>query len=102
MPLIDPGKIRRRRMDHAAQCFKIASAIMSSQILLALAAVALPALAQQATSATLNIHADRPGPQVNRQLFGQFAEHLGAGIYGGIWVGEDSKIPKTRGFRNDV
>src|ERR1700730_13227786 len=42
------------------------------------------------------------GPQVNRQLFGQFAEHLGAGIYGGIWVGEDSKIPNMRGYRNDV
>src|ERR1039458_8329173 len=75
---------------------------MSAQILLALAAVALPVLAQQASSASLTIHADRPGPQVNRQLFGQFAEHLGAGIYGGIWVGEDSKIPNTRGYRNDV
>src|ERR1017187_313075 len=75
---------------------------MSTRILLALAAVALPALAQQASSASLTIHADQPGPQVNRQLFGQFAEHLGAGIYGGIWVGEDSKIPNTRGYRNDV
>ena len=75
---------------------------MSARILLALAAAAMPALAQQASSASLTIHADRPGPQVNRQLFGQFAEHLGAGIYGGIWVGEDSKIPNTRGYRNDV
>jgi alpha-L-arabinofuranosidase len=75
---------------------------MSAKILLALAAVTLPILAQQAPSASLTIHADRPGPQVNRQLFGQFAEHLGAGIYGGIWVGEDSKIPNTRGYRNDV
>src|ERR1039457_2896329 len=65
-------------------------------------AVALPALAPQPPSASLTIHADQPGPQVNRQLFGQFAEHLGAGIYGGIWVGEDSKIPNTRGYRNDV
>jgi alpha-N-arabinofuranosidase len=75
---------------------------MSARILLALAAAALPDLAQQASSASLTIHADRPGPQVSRQLFGQFAEHLGAGIYGGIWVGEDSKIPNTRGYRNDV
>ena len=75
---------------------------MSARILLALAAAALPALAQQASSASLTINADQPGPQVNRQLFGQFAEHLGAGIYGGIWVGEDSKIPNTRGYRNDV
>src|SRR5215469_1328065 len=75
---------------------------MSARILLALAAAALPALAQQASSASLTIHADRSGPRVNRQLFGQFAEHLGAGIYGGIWVGENSKIPNTRGYRNDV
>lgn len=72
------------------------------QNLLATIAVAAVALGQTPASATLTIHADRPGAQVNRQLFGQFAEHLGAGIYGGIWVGEDSKIPNTRGYRNDV
>src|SRR5664279_4670266 len=75
---------------------------MSTRILLALAAVALSALAQQSSSASLTIHADQPGPQVNRQLYGQFAEHLGTGIYGGIWVGEDSKIPNIRGYRSDV
>src|SRR5262249_959526 len=85
-----------------AHCCKIDGATMSARILLPLAAGALPALAQRASPASLTIHADRPGPQVNRQLFGQFAEHLGAGIYGGIWVGEDSKIPNTRGYRNDV
>ncbi|MDE2126480.1 MAG: alpha-N-arabinofuranosidase [Armatimonadetes bacterium] len=29
-------------------------------------------------------------------------EHLGACIYGGCWVGEQSRIPNTRGIRNDV
>ncbi|MEQ4574010.1 MAG: alpha-L-arabinofuranosidase C-terminal domain-containing protein [Gammaproteobacteria bacterium] len=48
------------------------------------------------------LRADQPGPQVSRNLFGQFAEHLGTGIYGGVWVGPDSKIPNTRGYRNDV
>ena len=38
------------------------------------------------------LRADQPGPVVSRYLFGQFAEHLGFGIYGGIWVGEESKI----------
>lgn len=65
-------------------------------------ALALAAHAQAPLSASITIHADQPGAQVNRQLFGQFAEHLGAGIYGGIWVGEDSPIPNTRGYRNDV
>jgi hypothetical protein len=36
--------------------------------------------------------------QINRHIFGQFAEHLGTGIYGGIWVGPDSEIPNTRGY----
>ena len=75
---------------------------MSTRILLVLLASALSAVAQQPLSADLTIRADQRGAQVNRQLFGQFAEHLGAGIYGGIWVGEESKIPNTRGYRNDV
>ncbi|MCH5242061.1 MAG: alpha-N-arabinofuranosidase [Muribaculaceae bacterium] len=36
------------------------------------------------------------------EIYGQFAEHLGRCIYGGIWVGEDSDIPNTKGYRNDV
>ncbi|WP_276205508.1 alpha-N-arabinofuranosidase [Sphingomonas montana] len=59
-------------------------------------------VASAAPAATMTIHADQPGARLNRQLFGQFAEHLGTGIYGGLWVGERSKIPNTRGFRNDV
>jgi alpha-N-arabinofuranosidase len=42
------------------------------------------------------------GPVIDRQIFGQFAEHLGSGIYEGIWVGTDSKIPNVRGIRSDV
>lgn len=39
---------------------------------------------------------------IDRMIYGHFAEHLGRCIYGGIWVGEDSDIPNTRGIRNDV
>ncbi len=53
-----------------------------------------------AASATLR--AASPGPVVNRNLYGHFAEHLGRCIYEGLWVGEDSPIPNTRGIRNDV
>ncbi len=48
------------------------------------------------------LRADQPGPVVNRNIYGHFAEHLGRGIYEGIWVGPDSTIPNTRGIRNDV
>jgi alpha-N-arabinofuranosidase len=55
-----------------------------------------------AVEAQGTLHADQPGPVISRYIFGQFAEHLGFGIYGGIWVGEDSKISNTNGYRNDV
>ncbi len=40
--------------------------------------------------------------KINKELYGHFAEHLGNCIYGGIYVGEKSSIPNTRGIRNDV
>jgi alpha-N-arabinofuranosidase len=68
-------------------------------------ALALCGAAQAQTSADpgpLTVRADQPGPVINRNIFGQFAEHLGHGIYGGVWVGRDSKIPNVRGIRSDV
>jgi alpha-N-arabinofuranosidase len=58
--------------------------------------------AAEKPSATLTIQADKPGAVVNRNIYGHFSEHLGRCIYEGIWVGEDSPIPNTRGIRNDV
>ncbi len=53
-------------------------------------------------AATVTVHGDTPGATYDRRIFTQFAEHLGTGIYGGLWVGEKSKIPNVRGFRTDV
>lgn len=39
---------------------------------------------------------------INKDIYGQFAEHLGHGIYEGLWVGLNSPIANTRGIRNDV
>ena len=61
-----------------------------------------PAPAPAAAPGTLTIQVDQPGPIINRDIFGQFAEHLGHGIYGGVWVGKDSKIPNVRGIRSDI
>lgn len=52
--------------------------------------------------ATLVVRADNAGPVINKNIYGQFAEHLGRLVYDGLWVGEDSTIPNTRGLRNDV
>ena len=48
------------------------------------------------------IHADQPGSKIDKAVYGHFAEHLGHCIYGGIFVGENSPIPNTKGFRLDV
>ena len=72
---------------------------------LLLAPLGSAALAQQPAGALpvhVTIHADQPGATIDRHLYGQFAEHLGRGIYEGVWVGEHSSIANTRGFRNDV
>lgn len=39
---------------------------------------------------------------ISKYLQGQFAEHLGHGIYDGIWVGKDSPIKNVNGLRSDV
>jgi alpha-L-arabinofuranosidase len=50
----------------------------------------------------LSVDVSKSGAKIDKNIFGQFAEHLGHGIYEGVWVGPDSKIPNTRGIRNDV
>jgi alpha-N-arabinofuranosidase len=54
------------------------------------------------TANAMTVSADKPGSVINPAIYGQFAEHLGRLIYEGIWVGEKSSIPNTRGYRNDV
>jgi alpha-L-arabinofuranosidase len=68
-------------------------------IAIAFATVAAPAAARDIE---IVVEADNPGATIHRNVYGQFVEHLGRGIYEGIWVGEDSSIPNTRGYRNDV
>jgi alpha-N-arabinofuranosidase len=64
--------------------------------------VALTAPAVAAEKVELSVDVSKVGARIDRNIFGQFAEHLGHGIHEGIWVGPDSKIPNTRGIRNDV
>ncbi|WP_249435749.1 alpha-N-arabinofuranosidase [Paenibacillus sp. Marseille-Q4541] len=48
------------------------------------------------------VHTETRKSKINKNIYGQFSEHLGRCIYEGIWVGEDSPIPNTDGIRNDV
>jgi len=69
-------------------------------VLVVCAAASAPFVGAQKVE--LSVDASKDGAKIDRNIFGQFAEHLGNGIYEGIWVGADSKIPNTRGIRNDV
>jgi alpha-N-arabinofuranosidase len=71
---------------------------MMRGLVAALALLATPAAAQP-VAVTIGT---TPGATIDRDIFGQFAEHLGTGIYGGVWVGPDSPIPNVRGIRSDV
>jgi len=79
---------------------------MKTVLLLIAAAIlgTVGALADPVPTAVIPLRIDttHPGPRIDRNIFGQFAEHLGSGIYGGIWVGKDSSIPNVRGIRTDV
>ncbi len=50
----------------------------------------------------ITVQTEESAGVIDRHIFGQFSEHLGRGIYPGIWVGEDSDIPNTEGYRTDV
>ncbi len=63
------------------------------------AGMALGAVAQDAT---VTVNARQGTHKIYKEIYGQFAEHLGSCIYGGLWVGEDSPIPNINGYRKDV
>ena len=65
-------------------------------------ALAILATAPAFAAVTIDIDPAKPGAVINKNVYGQFAEHLGTGIYEGMWVGPDSKIPNIRGWRKDV
>lgn len=54
----------------------------------------------ETTVVTIKNNAD--APTINKNIYGHFAEHLGRCIYGGFFVGDTSKIPNTKGVRNDI
>ncbi len=81
---------------------RTASRLKRSLLIAALITIGLTASAIAADNVALSVDVSKTGPKIDRNIFGQFAEHLGHGIYEGVWVGPDSSIPNTRGIRNDV
>ena len=81
---------------------KIRSLVSTACLSLALAAAAFQTANAETLRADAALKADENGGTISRYIYGQFSEHLGGGIYDGIWVGPDSKIPNVRGIRSDV
>ena len=92
--LLRPSIRRLGRKDSLVRCVLLVS--------LALITLAITTPFVAAQKVELSVDASQPGARIDRNIFGQFAEHLGHGVYEGIWVGPDSPIPNTRGIRNDV
>ena len=48
------------------------------------------------------VRPDMKFSRISPEIYGNFAEHLGRCIYGGLYVGENSDIPNVNGMRTDV
>ncbi len=69
--------------------------------LLAGAALLAPRAAHAAT-VQITVLPDEPIGTISPNIYGHFTEHIGGCIYGGVWVGEDSKIANEGGIRKQV
>lgn len=77
--------------------------IMKKIFTAAIAAIALPFISSAQMKVSVNIDTDlTEGNIIPKEIYGQFAEHLGSCIYGGLWVGPESDIPNIDGYRTDV
>ena len=76
---------------------------MKRYLFAAVAAVFLSFAAQAQMKVNVKVDTEpSDGQIIPKEIYGQFAEHLGACIYGGLWVGPDSEIPNVDGYRTDV
>jgi alpha-N-arabinofuranosidase len=66
---------------------------------LAVAATGLAPRSARASDGFVEIMLDEPIGDIAPELHGHFTEHIGSVIYGGVWVGENSRIPNEGGIR---
>lgn len=50
----------------------------------------------------VDIYPSREISDINPNVYGHFAEHVGRCIYGGIWVGENANVETHSGIRKDT
>ncbi len=63
----------------------------------------LSLIVQAGAQIQVSVHENADGqPIIHKEIYGQFAEHLGRCIYDGIWVGPESDVPNINGYRKDL
>ena len=72
------------------------------RMFLTAAMVVSVAVGTYAQDAIATVHTQQGKQKIYKEIYGQFAEHLGSCIYGGLWVGPESPIPNIDGYRKDV
>ena len=50
----------------------------------------------------ITVNEQKKKSRIRKEIYGQFAEHLGRGIYEGLFVRPESGIPNEDGIRTDV
>lgn len=55
-----------------------------------------------ARNCRIEVLLDEPLGTISPNIYGHFTENLGAVIYDGIWVGENSSIPHVNGIRKEL
>jgi len=63
---------------------------------------AFASAASSAADSRIEVLLNEPVGTISPAVYGHFTEMLGAVVYYGIWVGENSKIPNTGGMRKAV
>ena len=56
----------------------------------------------KAADSRIEVLLGEPIATINPNIYGHFVEHLGAVVYDGIWVGENSRIPNVDGIRKEI
>jgi alpha-N-arabinofuranosidase len=72
---------------------------LKKYLLLLLAGISFNSYAQKKASITVS---NDSKDTISRHIYGQFAEHLGHGIYGGFWVDKSLPVQKQDRIRLDI
>src|SRR6266700_256052 len=63
---------------------------------------ARPSVFASAADSRIEVLLNEPIGTISPNVYGHFTEMLGAVIYDGVWVGENSKVPNTGGIRKTI